>query len=58
MSKIFTAFFAGVDYGKPNSVLPPFYESFLSELQSRGHALAVIPHNLFGSREWGGVGMI
>ncbi|MBQ7476821.1 MAG: hypothetical protein IJT06_05440, partial [Selenomonadaceae bacterium] len=53
MSKIFVAFRAGKDYGVTRSVLPPFYEGFLTALQACGHELAVIPHNI-SALEWGG----
>ena len=55
MSKIFMAFFAGTDYGKTNSAIGPFYEAFISALNTRGHQLKVVAHPNFGAAEWGGV---
>ena len=52
MSKIFMAFFAGNDYGNTHSVLPPFYESFISELSARNHKLYVVPHDIFSDHNW------
>lgn len=56
MAKIFMAFFAGGDYGKSSSILPPFYEAFLSSLNASGHQVVTLPHNYFGAIEWGGGG--
>lgn len=55
MAKIFVAFFAGNDYGKTSSAIGPFYESFITSLNERGHKVAIIAHTHFGAIEWGGV---
>lgn len=54
MAKIFVAFFAGNDYGKTSSAIGPFYESFITSLNERGHKVAIIAHTHFGAIEWGG----
>lgn len=53
MAKILLAFFAGTDYGKKDSAIGPFYESFITALQARGHKLMVMAHPNFGAAEWG-----
>ena len=53
MAKILLAFFADVNYGKKDSAIEPFYESFIAALQARGHTLMVMAHSNFGAAEWG-----
>lgn len=46
MSRIMLAFFCG------EKTPPPFYESFITELNKLGHTLLVYQHRFFGLEEW------
>ena len=49
--RILLAFFAGADENQTK--LPAFYETFIDELEKRGHQIFLAPHNIFDVGEWG-----